>query len=69
MKIPIGLAMTMMTIYKIMMEDSTFNGFRNPRASNDWLINLDYYFDRYRFSEEGGVRFAGRKLVGSVRIY
>ena len=43
------------SICRIMIEDSMFNGFPNPRASHDWLSNLDYYFNRYKFFEEGKV--------------
>ena len=54
---------------RIIIEDFTFNGFPNAWAFTDCLSNMDYYFDRYRFSEEGRVQFARRKLVGLVRIY
>ena len=57
------------SICRIMIKDSTFNNFPNPQVFHDWLTNLDYYFDRYRFSEEGKVQLARRKLVGSARIY
>ena len=30
---------------------------------------MDYYFDRYKFFEEGRVWFARRKLEGPDRIY
>ena len=37
--------------YRIIIEDFTFDDFPNPRAFSDWLANLDYYFDRYKFSK------------------
>ena len=43
------------SICRIMIEEFTFNGFPNPRAFHAWLINVDYYFDRYKFFEEGRV--------------
>jgi len=38
--------------YRIIIEESTFDGFPNPQSLSDWLANLNYYFDRYRISEE-----------------
>jgi len=49
------------SICRIIIEDSTFNGFPNPRAFSDWLTSLDYYFNRYRFSEEDIVQFGLEK--------
>jgi len=51
---------------RTIIEHSTFDGFPNPRAFSDWLANLNYYFDRYRISEECRVRFAKMRLTGSA---
>jgi len=68
MRVPVDLGMTMMTLLTI-IEESTFDDFPNPRAFNDWLANLEYYFDLYKISEERTVRFARMRLMGSARTY
>ena len=40
---------------RIIIENFTFDDFPNSWAFSDCLANLDYYFDRYRFFEEGRV--------------
>jgi len=54
---------------RLIIKDFTFDDFHNPRAFNDWLDYLDYYFDWYMILEECKARFARMRLVGSVRIY
>ena len=54
---------------RTIIEDSTFDSFPNPQAFSDWLANLDYYFDRYRISEERRVRFVRIRLMGLARTY
>jgi len=56
-------------ICRIKIDPPTFNGILNPKFFSDWIADLDYYFDWYRFTEECKVQFARMRLSGSARIY
>jgi len=56
-------------ICRIKIDPSIFNDILDPKIFSDWIADLDYYFDWYRFTEESSVQFARIRLLGSVRIY
>ena len=56
-------------IRRIKIDPPTINGILDPKIFSDWISDLDYYFDWYRFAEESRVRFARMSLSGSDRIY
>jgi len=56
-------------ICRIKIDSPTFNDILNPKIFSDWMKNLDYYFDWYRFTKKSRVWFARMKLTGSARIY
>jgi len=49
-------------IHKIKIDPSTFNGILDPNIFSDWIADLDYNFDWYRFTEESRVRLARMRL-------
>jgi len=51
------------------IEDPKFDGYSDPSVFNDWLANIECYFDWYGLPKATRVIFAGRKLVGPVRTY
>ena len=42
-------------ISKIKIDPPTFNGILNPKIFSNWMADLDYYFDWYRFTEESKI--------------
>ena len=59
-------------IPRINIDPPIFNSILDPKIFSDWVADLDYYFDWYRFIEESTqsrARFARMRLSGSVRIY
>jgi len=40
----------------IKVDPLTFNGNLDPKIFSDWIADLDYYFDWYKFTEESRVR-------------
>jgi len=42
-------------IRKIKIDPLMFNGNLEPKIFSDWIADLDYYFDWYRFTEESRV--------------
>jgi len=56
-------------IHKIKINPPTFDGINDPKIFSNWMTDLDYYFDWYKFTEKSRVRFARMRLTGSVRIY
>jgi len=38
-------------IWRIKVEASTFDGVHDSWIFNDWLVDMDYYFDWYRISK------------------
>jgi len=42
-------------IRKIKIDPPTFNGILNPKIFSNWMADLDYYFDWYRFTEESKI--------------
>ena len=55
-------------ICRIKINPLTFDGTLDSKIFSDWMTNFDYYFDWYKFTEEGRIRFAKMRLLGSVRI-
>jgi len=47
----------------------TFNDILDPKIFSDWIVDLDYYFNWYRFTEESRVQFARMRMSGSAIIY
>jgi len=59
MRTSTGLEMTMMKLsVGLKIDPPTFNDVHNPKVFNDWLIDMDYYFDLYSVSEERKVWLA-----------
>jgi len=56
-------------IRRIKIDHPTFSGILNLKIFSDWIADLDYYFDWYRFTEENRVRFTRMRLSVSARIY
>ena len=56
-------------IHKIKINPLTFDGIIDPKDFSDWMAELNYYFDWYRYNEKSRIRFARMRLTGSVRIY
>ena len=54
---------------RIKIDLFTFDGILDPKFFSDWMEDLNYYFDWYRFTEKNMIRFARMKLTESVRIY
>ena len=56
-------------IRMIKIDPLIFDDILGSKIFSDWMADLDYYFDCYRFTKECRIRFARMKLTGSVRIY
>ena len=53
----------------IKVEASTFDGVRNPQVYNDWVQQMEHFFEWYELSEDRNVRFAKMKLVGRAKLH
>ena len=42
------------------LEDLKFDGYCDPSAFSDWLADMEYYFDWYKFSDAARLLFARR---------
>jgi len=49
-------------ICKIEIDPPTFDGILDLKIFSDWVANMDYYFNWYRFIEESRVIFAWMRL-------
>jgi len=56
-------------IRRTKIDTPTFNSILDVKNFSDWITDLDYYFDRYRFTEESRIRFTRMRLIGLTRIY
>jgi len=56
-------------IRRIKIYTFTFDDILDPKIFSDWMTDLGYYFDWYRFTEESRVRFARMRLSGSDIIH
>jgi len=56
-------------IRRIKIDLLTFNCILDRKNFYDWMADLDYYFDWYRFTEENKTQFARMRLTRSARIY
>ena len=43
---------------RIKIDPPTFDGILDPKFFSDWMTDLDYYFDWYRFLKESRIQFA-----------
>ena len=55
-------------IRRIRIDLSTFDDILNSKIFSDWMTDLDYYFDWYKFTEESSIQFARMRLTGSARF-
>ena len=53
-------------IRRIKINPPIFNDILDPKFFSDWIADLDYYFDWYRFTEESKVQFARMRLSGQA---
>ena len=53
----------------IKVEAPTFVGVRNPQVYNDWVREMEHFFEWYDLSEDRKVRFAKMKLVGRAKLH
>ena len=53
-------------ICRIKIDPPTFDCIFDLKIFSDWMTNLNYYFDWYRFTEESRVQFARMRLSGQV---
>ena len=56
-------------IRRIKVDLLTFDCIFDLKIFSDWMANLNFYFDWYKFTEESRVRFAWMRLSGSAKIY
>ena len=56
-------------ICRIKIDPLTFNDVLDLKIFRDWMAQLDYNFDWYKFAEESKIQFARMKLTRSGRIY
>ena len=53
----------------IKVEAHTFDGVRNPQVYNDWVREMEHFFEWYELFEDRNVRFAKMKLVGRAKLH
>ena len=54
---------------KVKIEAPTFDGIYDPQVSNEWLADMNHYFDWNHTDDEHRVKFAKMKLQGKAKIY
>lgn len=54
---------------KVEVQTPKFDELVDPKPFNDWLADMDHYFEWYEMSEHRWVRFSKMKLVGEAKIY
>jgi len=53
-------------IRRIKVDPHTFDSILEPKIFSDWVADLDYYFNWYRFTEESRVGLIGRCFQGQL---
>jgi len=56
-------------IRRIKIDPLTFDGILDTKIFSDWMSDLDYYFDWYKFTEKSRIRFIRMRLIEPARIY
>jgi len=51
-------------IHSIKIDPLTFDDIFNSEIFSDWIADLDYYFDWYKFTKESKIQFAKMRLTG-----
>ena len=51
------------------LENPKFDGYCDPSVFSDWIVDMECYFDWYRFSDATKLLFAKKKLIGSAISY
>ena len=55
--------------HRIKIDPLTFDGIFHPKTFSDWMADIDYYFDCYKFIEESKIWLARMRFTGPARIY
>jgi len=55
--------------HRFELEDSKFDCYCDLNVLSDWLVDIECYFDWYRFPDAARLLFVRRKLVGSTNTY
>ncbi|XP_057958649.1 uncharacterized protein LOC131151421 [Malania oleifera] len=54
---------------KVKIEAPTFDGQMNPKLFQDWLAEMDAYFEWYRMIDPYWVQFAKMRLIGQAKLH
>ena len=56
-------------MYWIKIDPPIFDSIFDPIIFSDWMADINYYFDWYRFTKESRIQLVRMRLTRLVRIY